>query len=223
MKKIFWTSIFWIALVVAFGLYLRIVGWNLADKVANVFANQNISGVITQSTQQTGILDEIAIISQQIDIVEEKMNQIPVTTTPSTDLSCVSGTAVKLYYFNQIQDQKLSPEQQININSILPITRNLSASQNIIKDTINLLLEWNLADEDIKQWFITEFPNKYFHLVDSQLAEDGTLTLQFNEVPGFTDGWSARMLMLSNSIIKTAEQFPGVKSVKVIPETLFQP
>jgi hypothetical protein len=49
------------------------------------------------------------------------------------------------------------------------------------------------------------------------------LTLKFTEVPGFTDGGSARMLILSSTIEKTALQFPGVKEVVFLPETLFQP
>ncbi|MEI8091436.1 MAG: hypothetical protein WCG98_04300 [bacterium] len=47
--------------------------------------------------------------------------------------------------------------------------------------------------------------------------------MEFTDVPGFTDGGSARMLILANSITKTAMQFPGVKKVEFSPETLFQP
>ena len=70
---------------------------------------------------------------------------------------------------------------------------------------------------------MTEFPNKDFTLLSSDLSSDGILTLQFSEVPGFTDGGSARILLLSNLIKKTALQFPGVKEVVFAPETLFQP
>jgi len=55
------------------------------------------------------------------------------------------------------------------------------------------------------------------------LAADGTLMLEFTEVPGFTDGGSARMLILWNVIEKTAHQFPGVKHVTFTPDILFQP
>lgn len=42
-------------------------------------------------------------------------------------------------------------------------------------------------------------------------------------MPGFTSGGSARMLILSNAIAKTAMQFVGVKKVQFMPESLFQP
>ena len=62
-----------------------------------------------------------------------------------------------------------------------------------------------------------------FALISANLATDGSLTLEFSEVPGFTDGGSARMLILSKLIEKTALQFSGVKKVLFVPETLFQP
>jgi hypothetical protein len=97
------------------------------------------------------------------------------------------------------------------------------ASKNLLLDTINELIRGNLTAAERQQWFITEFPNSKFSLTSLELIPDWTLTLQFTEVPGFTDGWSARMLILSNLIQKTALQFPGVKKVVFIPETLFQP
>lgn len=35
---------------------------------------------------------------------------------------------------------------------------------------------------------MTEFPNIKFKLLSTDLAPDGTLTLEFTDVPGFTDG-----------------------------------
>ena len=70
---------------------------------------------------------------------------------------------------------------------------------------------------------MTEFPNKDFALLSADIDDDGILTLEFTEVPGFTDGGSARMLILSSLIEKTALQFPAVKKVVFTPETLFQP
>jgi hypothetical protein len=74
-----------------------------------------------------------------------------------------------------------------------------------------------------QQWFITEFPNSQFALLSADMVNDGTLTLKFTDVPGFTDGWSARMLILSNLIKKTVLQFSAVKKIVFVPETLFQP
>jgi spore germination protein GerM len=85
------------------------------------------------------------------------------------------------------------------------------------------LIQGNLSATEKDAWYYTDFPNKDFQLLSSQLQNDGTLVLQFSEVPGFTDGWSARMLIMADSIIKTAMQFPGVKKVQFNPPTLFQP
>jgi hypothetical protein len=60
-------------------------------------------------------------------------------------------------------------------------------------------------------------------LLNVNLQDDGTLLLEFTEVPGFTSWGSARMLILSNAIIKTAMQFAGVKKVQFMPDSLFQP
>jgi spore germination protein GerM len=111
----------------------------------------------------------------------------------------------------------------VNVASILPVYRIFPASKNILIDTISELLAWKLTPNERRQWFISEFPNNKFTLLSTNLSSDGTLTLEFSQVPWFTDGWSARMLILSNVIEKTALQFSGVKKVVFIPETLFQP
>jgi spore germination protein GerM len=132
-------------------------------------------------------------------------------------------TTVQLYYFNELEDSKLPIEQQINTSSILPIQRTIRSSENLIADTIKLLLQGNLTENEKDRWFITEFPNTQFRLLDSQIDTQWTLVLTFSEVPGFTTGGSARMLILRKSIEKTALQFPQVKRVVFEPETIFQP
>lgn len=143
--------------------------------------------------------------------------------TPVSMFATQEPTKVALYYFNQKEDSKLPPEQQINVDSILPVYRMFPATDNILSDAIAYLIEWALTADEKKLGYSTEFPNKNFHLLSSDLDPQGVLTLEFTEVPGFTDGWSARMLILANSIAKTAMQFPGVKKVVFVPDTLFQP
>lgn len=164
-------------------------------------------------------------IQTQLDTITQKIqtqpeSQVPIQTSP---FQSTTSMKVALYYFNQTADQKLPPEQQVNINSILPVYRIFPASQNLLVDTINELIKWNLTATEKTQWFTTEFPNTQFALLSSDLSSDGTLTLEFTQVPWFTDGWSARILILWNLIEKTVRQFPGVKNVKFLPETLFQP
>lgn len=170
--------------------------------------------------QLSGIQNQLNIITQKIPSESEAATQ---NFDQNTSFQTTVPMKVALYYFNQIEDQKLPPEQQVNVNSILPVYRIFPASKNLLIDAINELLKWSLTVAENKQWFITEFPNASFGLLRADIVRDWTLTLQFSEVPGFTDGWSARMLILSNVIIKTAMQFPGVKKVVFVPEILFQP
>ena len=48
-------------------------------------------------------------------------------------------TKVALYYFNQREDAKLPLNQQVNIDSLLPVYRVVPPSQNVIFDTLSLL------------------------------------------------------------------------------------
>jgi spore germination protein GerM len=138
-------------------------------------------------------------------------------------LVTTAPTKVGLYYFNQKEDAKLPMAQQINVTSIQPVYRNLPATDNIIRDTIALLLRGDITASDKTSGFISDFPYKDFRLLNATLQNDGTLVLEFTEIPGFTSGGSARMLILSNTIIKTAMQFKGVTKVQFVPDTLFQP
>ncbi len=192
------------------------------------------SNIIITSAS-TGTKAEWKIIYKQLQTIDQKINtdlissliapSIPMSTRPQTVASsdAIPSIQVALYYFNQTEDQKLPPSQQVNVDSILPVYRTISSSKDIIKDTINLLLRGDLTNTERAKGFTTQFPNSDFHLISSQLQNNGTLILTFTEVPGFTDGGSARMLILSNSIIKTAKQFPEVRYVTLAPDILFQP
>lgn len=125
---------------------------------------------------------------------------------------------VQLFYYNK----KLDTDITCGADFVLPLQREIVITATPIKDTINLLIQGKLTDEEKTQGFKTEFPNNDFKLLDANLA-NGTLTLTFTEVLGFTDGGACRTRILRNTIIKTAEQFQGVDKVVLEPETLFQP
>lgn len=179
--------------------------------------------VCLTGSDTSGLTDQLTTIQTQLDSITQKLQSEPEVKTEDALFQTTTSMKVALYYFNQTEDQKLSLEQQINIDSILPVYRIFPASKNLLLDAIRELIKGNLTTNEKQQWFITEFPNPKFDIISLELIPDGTLTLQFTEVPGFTDGWSARMLILSNLIKKTALQFPGVKKVVFVPETLFQP
>lgn len=226
MKKIFWTTLFWFLMIFLFRSYMRVFNTPLGVKIGSRFGIPQ--QVCLMSNINTGFTEQLDVIKIQLDVINQKLQSEPESSTQTAPIQnpvfhTTASTKVALYYFNQIEDQKLAPEQQVNLSSLLPVYRIFPASANLLVDVINELIKWNLTPNEKKQWFITEFPNEGFRLLASDLSPDGTLTLQFSEVPGFTDGWSARMLILSNLIKKTALQFPEVKNVIFVPETLFQP
>lgn len=225
MKKIFLTSVFWILVVFLFRSYVRLFDHNLGAVVSNFFSKENKVQVITDSGISSWSIEEIKNqllkIEGQIDTISQNMENND--TNLDDSLTRKWNTEVSLFYFNSEEDSKLPIEQQINVNSILPVKRMVNNSKNIIRDSINLLLAGNLSQIEKDNWFVSEFPNKSFKLVNMDLDNNGTLTLTFTEVPGFTSGWSARMAIMANSIVKTVKQFPQVKDVVFSPEWLFQP
>lgn len=125
---------------------------------------------------------------------------------------------VKLFYYNS----KYDPNQECVVGEESFVQRSVSDGQSIIEDTINLLINGGLSETERSEGFSTEFPKQEFKLLNTTL-DNGVLTLEFSEVPGFTSGGACRVGLLSSQIIKTAMQFPEVKDVKFKPETLFQP
>ena len=106
-------------------------------------------------------MEKITALDTEIDIVAKKIQerkekqllalqeapiQISNTTSQvppllSSSLPNSPGTIVKLFYFNAKEDQKLPPEQQINVHSLLPVNRSIQTVTTPIKDTINALLQ----------------------------------------------------------------------------------
>ena len=134
--------------------------------------------------------DQLSIIQAQLDILAQKLEN-PMSVAPEStgmQFATTAPTKVALYYFNQKEDAKLPLAQQINRDSLLPVYRTLPASDNIIRDTINLLLQGNLSVADKTAGFTSEFPHKDFRLLSAQVQSDGTLILEFPEILGFTSG-----------------------------------
>lgn len=184
MKKIFWTTIVRFLIIFLFRSYLRLFNHQLGREIGSRFGKCPVC--VTESIN-TGLTDQLDMIQSQLDVITQTLQTEPSKQDVSV-FQTSSSSKVALYYFNQTEDQKLSPEQQVNINSILPVYRIFPASKDLLIDTINELLKGNLTAVEKQQGFITEFPNKDFKLLSANLSSDGTLTLEFSEVPGFTDG-----------------------------------
>ena len=129
---------------------------------------------------------------------------------------------VRLYYPNTILANRLGTGGECDPRNITYVERSIELTKTPIQDTVRLLIRGQLTDKEKANGFNTEFPNKNFKLLGADLS-DGSLTLFFNDVPGFTVGGSCRVGLLSSSIEKTAIQFGSVREVKFSPESLFQP
>lgn len=132
-----------------------------------------------------------------------------------------TSETVWLYYYNEEVDTDAQGNVGCSTESVLPVSRSLE-SENIIEETIKLLLEGEITQSEEDQGFQTEFPHAAFRLLSHE-QENGILTLMFTEVPGFTTGGSCRVGLLRAQIEKTALQFPQVEEVRILPEELFQP
>lgn len=220
MKKILWTTVFWLAAILIFRWYLRWFDDWLALNVSNLIGVETVCNLPWNNVVSQELLDQIKSMQIQLDSISQSLTQ---NGPEENDLQPMWAQTIKLFYFNQTEDNKLPLVQQLNSSSVLPIERVISWSKNLIEDTINVLLEWNLTNDERTTWFTTEFPNQNFRLISSDLKSDWTLELTFSEVPWFTSWWSARIFILRSAIEKTAKQFANVKSVKLLPDTLFQP
>lgn len=126
---------------------------------------------------------------------------------------------ILLYYYNQAEDE----EGTCSYSFIKPVEREVSRGKDIIGQAVELLIKGQLTEEEKASGFVTEYPNPQFKLLNSELSDKGTLTMEFTEVPGFTSGGSCRTGILMEEILKTVRQFPEVKKIIFKPDSLFEP
>lgn len=130
--------------------------------------------------------------------------------------------SVALYYYNSNLDKDESGNILCSEKGLVPVERQIKDSENLIEDTIKLLLEGKLTDEEKNKGISTEYPLEGFKLTKSEL-KDGVLTLYFEDPYSKTSGGACRVKILWIQIENTARQFSEVKEVKFYPEELFQP
>lgn len=130
----------------------------------------------------------------------------------------INSYHVLLYYPNQKQNPTIDVCSK---DTLLPVSRVIT-NNNPIPETIKLLINGELTDEEHNLGFQTEFPHEGFKLIKSTI-QDSTLILTLTEIPGFTNGGACRTGLLAAQIEKTALQFPEIKHVVIQPVTLFQP
>lgn len=138
------------------------------------------------------------------------------------DLSSVETKPVKLFYYNTKADPN-SNCLATKPSPIMSVERQIPVSETPIRDAINLLLQGRITPAEKVAGFTTEFPLAGFSLKGASLKSGGILTLEFVDPQYKSSGGSCRVGLLLEQIRQTALQFPNVKTVKVTPDSLFQP
>jgi hypothetical protein len=138
--------------------------------------------------------------------------EIPVTFASYATTSVEAGTKIKLYYYNPSLDNSAC-----SIHGLVAIERIIPNTTRPLTDAIQFLL---LGEKS--QGFTTEFPLDGLALQNAAIV-NGVATLTFADPQNKTTGGSCRVSNMRNQIEATAKQFSSVKSVKILPETIFQP
>jgi hypothetical protein len=182
-------------------------------KIESGFSSQELPGLslINDNTYQSSDYDSK---DKKIDIeITMGMANLKIDW-----YSPIKKKEISLFYYNQAEDK----ENSCDNSYILPVKRTIIDNENQIDESIKLLIDGKLTEQEKREGFTTEFPNKDFKLLGSKF-ENGVLTLTFTEVPGFTTGGACRVKILGSEIIRTAKQFSGVNKVVLEPETIFEP
>lgn len=139
------------------------------------------------------------------------------TTATSSD----TGIQISLYYYNPDLDQGPGGAQ-CSSKGLVEVSRQLPGTSTPLKDSIKLLLRGELSDEEKAQGVTSEFPLTGVSLMSATI-DNGVAMLTFSDPLSKTGGGSCRVSILRLEIEATAKQFSSVKSVKILPEELFQP
>jgi len=129
---------------------------------------------------------------------------------------------VFLYYYNSENDKDEEGNIMCSRKGLTPVEREIPLSKTPTQDTVELLIEGKLTEEEKAKGITTEYPLEGFKLLEAN-SKDGILTFKFEDLFNKTGGGACRVGILWFQIEATAKQFPEVKEVHFFPEELFQP
>ena len=144
----------------------------------------------------------------------------PSSTPPVS--GCGQQQQIKLYYYNSKLDTDSTGNIACSKKGLALVERTIPKTTTPIQDAVKLLLKGEISAGEKTQGITSEFPLPELSLTGANL-KNGVLTLSFNDPQNKTSGGSCRAGILWSQIEATAKQFLEVKSVKFIPESLFQP
>lgn len=134
----------------------------------------------------------------------------------------VKTRIVKLYYYNSALDRDETGNILCSRKGLVAVERKIPISKTPIQDTIKLLLENELTEDEKTAGITTEYPLEGFKLWEANL-KDGVLVLKFEDPFNKTSGGACRVGILWFQIEAAAKQFSEAKEVRFLPEELFQP
>lgn len=169
--------------------------------------------------RQKNILISLLVVLVGIVIVVVVITKKNIPSDAGTVV--VSDTTVPVLLFYPNTKTSAYTADPCDAKSLSFIVRRISDTETV-KKSIEELLKGGLTSDEKTAGFTTEFPNAGFKLV-SAVQVGGQLTLTFQDSNFFTSGGSCRVGILRAEIEKTAMQFEGITSVKILPEELFQP
>ncbi len=130
-------------------------------------------------------------------------------------------SSIKLYYYNPALDQGVDGVQCTE-KGLVAVERIIPRTISPIQDAVRVLIKGELTASEKAKGLETEYPLEGFALVSASLL-NSELTLAFDDQKSETIGGSCRTAILWKQIEATAKQFKEVKTVKFLPEDLFQP
>lgn len=135
--------------------------------------------------------------------------------------SSTATSSIKLYYYNPKLDQGVGGVQCTE-KGLVSVDRIVPRTISPIQDAVRALIKGELTSGEKASGLETEYPLEGFGLVSASLS-NGDLTLTFDDPKNKATGGSCRTAILWRQIEATAKQFKEVKTVKFLPEDLFQP
>lgn len=131
------------------------------------------------------------------------------------------STSLSIYLYNADLDQGPGGAQ-CSQKGLVPRERLVPKTSTPLKDALELLLRGNLSIQEKSLGISSEFPLPGLTLEKVEVV-DGVAILTFADPQSKTSGGSCRTSILRAQIEATARQFDTVKSVRILPEELFQP
>ena len=231
MKQVFWTSIFWIAVVAGFLGYLKWfdstnLGVQLASYVIEMPVNTgsvNTGDIVAVTNTGTIALSGTALSGSIL-----ATGVVTVTTTPVAP----SQTLTLDQKFDTIQQQLKDISEKLDtqnsntpdaVNITLKTTKKTNVRVYPLDGSTYKKYLLNPSDDILADAMNILFEKSAFTVVDTRLDGDGNLTIQLARVPGSAFGGSAAVAQVRTSIEKTALQFPQIKKVIITPDTILQP